>query len=157
MDKHFTTSVYILKEDQVLLIKHPKLKKWLPPGGHIEKNETPPQAARREVEEETGLSIQFLSDEHIWINRWNAKSFERPFLCLLEEVPPHGNQAAHQHIDLIYIATPTQKSQKDHLHNHLLRWFTLEEIDELESDTEIFAETQETLHIIMEKWTCLLK
>lgn len=32
----FTTSVYIVRDDQVLLHKHKKLGIWLPPGGHIE-------------------------------------------------------------------------------------------------------------------------
>jgi len=67
---------------------HPKLKKWLPPGGHVEENESPPEAATREVKEETGLEITFIKQENIWIEKWNAKSFERPFLCLTEEIPP---------------------------------------------------------------------
>ena len=45
--RQFTTSVYILEEQKVLLIFHKKLQKWLPPGGHIEPNEAPPEAARR--------------------------------------------------------------------------------------------------------------
>ena len=155
MDKHFTTSVYILKKAQILLLMHPKLKKWLPPGGHIEKNETPIEAARREVDEETGLRVTFLSDEHVWVNRWNAKSFERPFLCLLEEIPPHGDQAAHQHIDLIYLAKLNEGSQTRPCPDHPLRWFILEEVEELKSDVEIFAETQETIRVIMEKRACL--
>jgi 8-oxo-dGTP pyrophosphatase MutT (NUDIX family) len=51
MERHFTTSVYILHEGKVLLLFHPKLQKWLPPGGHIEKDESPPEAAKREVME----------------------------------------------------------------------------------------------------------
>lgn len=130
---------------------HPKLKKWLPPGGHVEENETPIEAAHREVKEETGLSIILISDEHVWVNQWNAKSFERPFMCLLEEIPPHGKQPAHQHIDLIYLATPQEGSLPD----QPVRWFTAEEVASLKSDMEIFAETQEVIHVILEKRLCL--
>jgi len=152
--KHFTTSVYILKDDRLLLLMHPKLKKWLPPGGHIEQNETPIETARREVEEETGLTINFLSDEHVWIKKWNAESFHRPFLCLLEEIPPYKDQPAHQHIDLIYLAEPTRKSQIRPCPDHPLRWFTFEETQSLENDVEIFAETKEVIQAIMEYQAC---
>ena len=53
MERHFTTTVYLLHEEKVLLLFHPKPKKWLPPGGHIEMDESPPIAARRKVMEET--------------------------------------------------------------------------------------------------------
>jgi 8-oxo-dGTP pyrophosphatase MutT (NUDIX family) len=39
------------------MLKHKKLGKWLPPGGHIEPNELPDDAACREVLEETGLKV----------------------------------------------------------------------------------------------------
>ena len=155
MEKHFTTSVYILREDQVLLLKHPKLGKWLPPGGHIEADETPIEAALREVKEETGLSITLLSDEHVAINHWNATSFQRPFLCLLEEIPPYKDKEAHQHIDLIYLAKPNQGSTLQPIPDHPLRWFSFEEVKELQDDEEIFAETKEVIHAIQEKQTCL--
>ena len=73
MKKQFTTSVYILHQGQVLLLMHPKLKKWLPPGGHVEENESPPEAAKREVKEETGLEITFIKQENLWVKRWNAR------------------------------------------------------------------------------------
>ncbi|WP_420420934.1 NUDIX hydrolase [Simkania sp.] len=154
MQKHFVTSVYILQDNQVLLLMHPKLSKWLPPGGHVEENEAPVEAALREVEEETGLLVELISDEHVWIEKWNANSFHRPFLCLLEEIPPYKDQAAHQHIDLIYLARPLPNSQIRPTPDHPLRWFTFEEVQALSSDEEIFAETQEVIQAIMEHQAC---
>lgn len=150
MEKHFTAAVYILDNDQVLLIFHKKMQKWLPPGGHLELNETPAEAARREAREETGLEIEFIKDENIWINRWNANSFERPYMCLLEEIPPFGDKPQHQHIDFIYLATPTggtvvQNPQE----TDGIRWFSLEDVEKLTPDEEIFVETQQAIRSIL--------
>lgn len=149
MERHFTTTVYLLHENRVLLLFHPKLKKWLPPGGHIEENESPPAAAQREVKEETGLEFIFIQEEHIWINRWNAKSFERPYLCLMEEIPEHKGVPAHQHMDLIYTGVPVGSIEP--ISEDPCRWFTLEEIEGLEGDVEIFEETKEVIRTLLPK------
>lgn len=150
MERQFTATAYIVDQGKVLLIFHRKLQKWLPPGGHIDPNETPPQAARREAREETGLAIEFILDENIWIDRWNAKSFERPYLCLLEEVPAYGANPAHQHIDMIYLAKPVGgKEVNNHLETEDMRWFSLEEIQELTTDVEIFMETKQVIRKII--------
>ena len=152
MEKHFTATAYILCEDKVLLLFHPKLQKWLPPGGHLEENETPPEAARREVLEETGLEIALIHQENIWIERWNASSFERPYLCLLENIPEHKGKKAHQHMDFIYLAKPIGGSL---IQDPFLRWFSLEDVSSLESDKEIFKETKETIeHLLLNKGNC---
>ncbi len=147
MERHFTTTVYLLWESKVLLLFHPKLKKWLPPGGHIEANESPPSAARREVMEETGLEFTFIQDENIYIDRWNAKSFERPYMCLMEEIPEHKGHPAHQHMDFIYLGRPLGKTTP--ISDDPIRWFTLEEVEGLKSDEEIFVETQEVIRTLL--------
>src|SRR5690606_37887158 len=56
-----TASGFLVHEGKVLLIKHKKLGIWLAPGGHIEHDELPHQAAEREVWEETGLKVTAVS------------------------------------------------------------------------------------------------
>lgn len=151
MKKEFTATVYILEQNKVLLLFHGKLKKWLPPGGHMEPNETPPEAARREVMEETGLEIEFLSQENIWIKQWNANSFERPYLCLLEEIPAFQNIPPHQHMDMIYVAKPQYNSYV--APTETMRWFDQKELDVLKPDIEIFKETLDTIQHLFEQFS----
>ncbi len=151
MEKQFTSTVYIIDGGKVLLLFHPKLQKWLPPGGHLEENELPPDCALREALEETGLEVELIKDEHVWVSHWNASSFERPWLCLLENIPPHKDQAAHQHVDLIYLGRPIGGSiGEEHRKQHEIRWFTHDEVQALKPDEEIFAETQQILSKIFE-------
>jgi 8-oxo-dGTP pyrophosphatase MutT (NUDIX family) len=151
MEKQFTASVYIIEEDKVLLLLHPKHKRWLPPGGHLEVDELPSECAKREALEETGLIVELIKEEHLWIDRWNAMSFERPWLCLLEDMPPHGSQPAHQHIDFIYLGRAVGgRISEEHTAQHPIRWFSIEEILTLEPDREIFVETQQTIKKIFQ-------
>lgn len=150
MQRQFVASVYIIEQQRVLLIYHRKLCKWLPPGGHLDPNETPPEGARREAREETGVEIEFIRQENVWVNQWSAKSFERPYLCLLEEIPAYKDTPQHQHIDFIYLARPIGGvEQQNLLETDGLRWFTLEEVELLEVDVEIFAETCQVIRTIL--------
>ena len=149
MQRQFVASVYIFSEQRVLLIYHRKLQKWLPAGGHIDPNELPFEAAIREAFEETGIEVELLSDEYVWVERWNAKSIPRPFLCLLEEIPAFGDQPAHQHIDNVYIGRAIGGKEKiNHTETKGLYWFSWNEIQALKDDQEIFAETKTVLQSI---------
>lgn len=59
-----------------LLVKHKDRNTWEIPGGHIEENETPDEAAKRELIEETGaeeFSIRRIA--YYSVNRFNEKSY----------------------------------------------------------------------------------
>ena len=58
-----TVLVYALHEGEVLLMhrnKEPNLGLWIAPGGKVEVGESPHEAARREMAEETGLEVEDL-------------------------------------------------------------------------------------------------
>ena len=55
----FSVAVFCRHGGQILLVRHKRLDLWLPVGGEIEPGETPLEAARRELAEETGLEGVF--------------------------------------------------------------------------------------------------
>ena len=89
-----------MHEKSVLLHRHRKLGMWLPPGGHIEKDELPDEAAIREVLEETGIKVKLVGDKREDVT--DPIQLHRPAGVQLEYIGP-----GHEHIDLIYFARPT--------------------------------------------------
>ena len=51
----FSVAVFCRNGGEILLVRHKRLDLWLPVGGEVEPGETPLEAARRELREETGL------------------------------------------------------------------------------------------------------
>jgi 8-oxo-dGTP pyrophosphatase MutT (NUDIX family) len=100
--RDFTVAVFVVHMDHVLLHPHRKLGIWLPPGGHIEPNELPDEAALREVEEESGLLVELVGEYGVEVDDPAAPlQLIRPRGIQLEDISP-----GHQHIDLIYYARP---------------------------------------------------
>jgi ADP-ribose pyrophosphatase YjhB (NUDIX family) len=145
-NKQFTATVYIFYNNKVLLHRHLKHNKWLPPGGHLEANEIPSDAARREVKEETGLDILFLEQENLTINAYNSVSILRPFFCLLEHIPESQKEVAHQHIDFIYLAIPANRTQLAQIPAEF-QWLTLDEARKIEE--ELFPDCIKLLELVM--------
>ena len=107
MERHFTSTSFVLHplEEKILLHWHKKVKTWLPPGGHVEENETPVDTAIRETFEESGLNIEIIDYDFERINRHfiDVKEIIPPYTILLEKIndPKNGE---HIHIDMIYFS-----------------------------------------------------
>ena len=108
MERHFTSTVFVvdLLKKAILLHWHEKVGAWLPPGGHVEKNEDPIQTAKREVLEETGLNIKIVEKKNK-LKFKEVTQLEPPHTILLEKIddPKSG---IHEHIDMIYIGINIQ-------------------------------------------------
>jgi 8-oxo-dGTP pyrophosphatase MutT (NUDIX family) len=128
-DRDWGVAVLAVRDDRVLLHHHAGLNRWLPPGGHIDPNETPDEAAIREVLEETGVNVMLIDDPVI-APHWpgSPQMLTRPLGIMLVDIQP-----GHQHIDLIYLARATNEGDER------AHWFTHEQLASLDITNEIRA------------------
>lgn len=129
----FTVSVQIVHDNKVLLHMHKKLHIWLPPGGHIELDEDPNEAALREAKEETGLDVELIGEVRSYDSPYNARELILPrFLNRHFYDKTHS----HEHVDLCYFARPiSDPSQARHeIEGGEIRWFTKEELERNEEN-----------------------
>lgn len=129
--KSMTSTVYVIKDERVLLHRHKKYNSLFPVGGHIEEGELPQEAAIREVWEEAGLRVELWSDEKD-LSLTRVKQLANPVYTLLENI---DNEI--ENIDFIYFAetdvevcNPIEGESKE------FYWFTEEEILQDESIKE---------------------
>lgn len=122
----FTTSVYIVFNNKVLLHKHKVLNLWLPPGGHIELDEDPNESAVREAKEETGLYVTLIGETKIYDSHDRARDL----------IPPrflnrhfYDKTRTHEHVDLCFFARSESNNARHEVEGGEVRWFTKEEIE----------------------------
>ncbi len=140
MIRHHTATGFIVYREKILLHYHPKVREWLPPGGHIEKNEDPLEAIVREINEETGLSSDYKkyndfvfpvpTNEILTIS--NLEQVYAPFSIMLENVYD-GEIGEHQHIDHIYFFALYIKDEKKMPKlTNIWRWVDIKQLTNLE-------------------------
>lgn len=107
--RHFTASIYVVNDDATVLHRHDRLDMWLPPGGHLERDELPHRAALREAVEETGLDVTLVQSPD-GTQSETARPIPRPAHVMLEDINRAGDHVGHQHIDLIYYGRSRSRS-----------------------------------------------
>ncbi len=135
MKRHFCASAFIIDPytKKILLIKHKKNRRWTQPGGHIEGNETPEEAALREVYEETGLRVRLLGERFP-----REDDFIRP-LGIQKNRRTTSDGETHMHIDIIYAAVPNDdsKEQLNKEESDAIRWFSRNELENIDCFPDI--------------------
>jgi 8-oxo-dGTP diphosphatase len=93
---------------------------WIPIGGHINFGETPEEAIKREVKEETGFDFDFLNEAEILGNSRIIK----PFRFQIDSVPHHNH-----HMTFVFVGKcKSYNNQQETDENERLKWFSEEEI-----------------------------
>jgi 8-oxo-dGTP pyrophosphatase MutT (NUDIX family) len=129
--RHFTVAVFVVRDGKVLLHWHRKLGMWLPPGGHIERDELPDEAAVREVLEETGVEVELVGERREDVE--DPVQLHRPAGVQLENIGP-----GHQHIDLIYFARPIGSAHiRDEFSTDRVGWYGPEDWEEMQVNAEV--------------------
>jgi 8-oxo-dGTP pyrophosphatase MutT (NUDIX family) len=117
---HFTASAFVLAPDgdALLLIRHPKLNRWLQPGGHVEASDRDLlAAARRELREEVGLADLPLAAPSV-------------FDVDVHAIPALGREPEHEHFDVRFLfrAASLALPLDDDTEAKEARWFALAEL-----------------------------
>lgn len=110
-----------LSTQQMLLTDHIKSGLWLPGGGHIECSEDPKQTVIRELKEELGCTLEFLSETPF-------------FLTVTQTVRDHS----HTDVTLWYILKAShQVFDYDTKEFHQISWFPFDELPFQKSDPHL--------------------
>ncbi len=120
-----TVGACIVKEDRILLMHHKKLDKWLFPGGHIEPNETPDEAIKREVKEETGLDFEPIVYSGFHKSPEEIHKLAVPFHANLHCVGDHYHYCAY------YVGIVKNKRFVKNGESNSLKWVCVKEIENL--------------------------
>lgn len=119
---HLTVAGCAINGNTILLIFHSKYKKWLFPGGHIERNETPDLALLREFNEETGLQFIFSNFKYPVVFNKEIHDLPLPFHVNIHKINTHYHYCSYYKGSVLKGKIETNSEVK------ILKWFTVKDI-----------------------------
>lgn len=123
-DKCWVTTIFLVnKDNKVLLTWNKNIQTWIPVGGHVDQGETPMEAIRREVEEETGFGFELYGNFNMQDN--GNIQIVKLYKFQIEKVPHHGS---HMNFVFFGVCHKYHKSVKKTDEDEKLRWFSRQEI-----------------------------
>jgi 8-oxo-dGTP pyrophosphatase MutT (NUDIX family) len=123
---HFTGSAWVVNpsRSKVLLVNHPKLHKWLQPGGHADGQGELHKVALREVQEEVGVS-----ESHL---KWLGGGVYDLDIHYVPATQKQGRpEPEHLHMDVRFAYELDDSIPLASPEGLELKWFTLEEAQPL--------------------------
>jgi len=131
--RHFVATCYVVCDGATLLHEHDELDMWLPPGGHVDRDELPHETARRETYEETGLRPELVAEAGPYDTDL-VTSLPRPAAFLLEDIDVRRDgRVAHQHVDFVYFGAVGGREVaprgRDEADPDAWTWFTPADLD----------------------------
>ena len=127
LPKHFVATALIVRQDRILLVHHRKIGLWLPPGGHIEPQEDPVTAMKREVLEETGLFVEVVP-----LRKYSPMASDDTVRVL--PLPHHVQveriaEGPHDHVDLVYLCEAGPGEAIGNAESLGIRWFSRDDLN----------------------------
>jgi len=152
--RHFTATVYIVNDGATALHHHDRLGIRIPPGGHVDRDELPHRAGRREVREETGLEPTLLR-ETAAIDPPAGEVLPQPAHMLLYDINIHPDgRVGHQHIDHIYFGAVDSREidpADGEADPSVWEWYTRRDLRESDLDSDTVAIGCEAIDAV-EEW-----
>lgn len=146
-DKCWVATVYLVNdENKVLLTWNKNLQTWIPVGGHIDPGETPAEAVKREVAEETGFEFDFVHD---WGTLKDGEVDVVPLHRVHIDYPKHHGT----HINFVFIGkcTNADMSKLETDEQEKLRWFSEDELRKEDMLESIRTVSLEAIHSVAGK------
>jgi 8-oxo-dGTP pyrophosphatase MutT (NUDIX family) len=139
---HLTGSAWIVSPDHasVLLVQHRKLGRWLQPGGHADGDADVFRVAVREAREETGLET---------FTTLPGGNPPPPLDLDIHEIPPHGSEPAHLHLDVrfLLVAAPGEQPRASE-ESAAVRWVPRERLAEFSDEESLHRMERRTRTVL---------